>query len=71
MNDLSLAGPWRFELDPSDQGVAHAWYKRPLEVCPIVQVIDNFERNHRLGVLLECSVGQGQLLVCSCNVLEQ
>lgn len=31
---------------------------------PIVQTIDNFERNHKLGLLLECRVGKGKLLVC-------
>ncbi|WP_379152232.1 glycoside hydrolase family 2 TIM barrel-domain containing protein [Paenibacillus sp. sgz5001063] len=32
---------------------------------PIVQTIDNFERNHKLGFLLECSVGAGNLLICA------
>ena len=36
---------------------------------PIVQVIDNVERNHRLGLLFEFSVGKGRLLVC-CSDLE-
>lgn len=36
----------------------------PAEVRPVVQVIDNFERNHRLGLLLEARVGEGKLLVC-------
>ena len=31
---------------------------------PIVQVIDNIERNHRLGLVFEFAVGQGKLLVC-------
>lgn len=31
---------------------------------PIVQTIDNFERNHKLGFLFECRVGKGRLLVC-------
>jgi hypothetical protein len=43
----------------------------PDDLEPIVRVIDNFERNHRLGVIFECSVGAGQLLVCSCNLLQQ
>jgi hypothetical protein len=34
-----------------------------------VQVIDNVERNHRLGLLFEFAVGQGKLLVC-CSDLE-
>ena len=36
---------------------------------PIVQVIDNVERNHRLGLLFEFAVGKGSLLVC-CSDLE-
>ncbi|WP_244444841.1 glycoside hydrolase family 2 TIM barrel-domain containing protein [Paenibacillus camerounensis] len=31
---------------------------------PVVRTIDNFERNHRLGFLLECRVGTGKLLIC-------
>lgn len=31
---------------------------------PIVQTIDNFERNHKLSFLTECRVGAGSLLVC-------
>jgi hypothetical protein len=42
----------------------------PVDFRPIVQVIDNFERNHKLGVIFECKVGKGKLLVCSCNLQE-
>lgn len=31
---------------------------------PIVQVIDNIERNHKLGFVMEWKVGAGKLLVC-------
>ncbi|MOA14513.1 hypothetical protein D3C78_1346190 [compost metagenome] len=31
----------------------------------MVQTIDNFERNHKLSFLVECSVGAGNLLVCA------
>ena len=31
---------------------------------PIVQVIDNIERNHKLGLVMEWKVGVGKLLVC-------
>ncbi len=31
---------------------------------PIVQVIDNIERNHKLGLVMEWKVGKGKLLVC-------
>lgn len=32
---------------------------------PIVQMIDNFERNHKLGILFEGKAGEGKLLVCT------
>ena len=38
------------------------------EIQPIVQMIDNFERNHKLGLLFECKVGQGSLLVCTARL---
>lgn len=41
-------------MDEADRN----WY-------PVVQTIDNFERNHKLSFLLECSVGSGNLLVCA------
>lgn len=31
---------------------------------PIVQIIDNLERNHKLGLIFEFKIGQGKLLVC-------
>ena len=31
---------------------------------PIVQVIDNIERNHKLGLVMEWKMGAGKLLVC-------
>ncbi|MEG3047517.1 MAG: hypothetical protein RR872_02675 [Mucinivorans sp.] len=36
----------------------------PNDYMPIVQVIDNVERNHKLGLLFEFKVGAGKLLVC-------
>lgn len=35
------------------------------EWSPIVQTIDNFERNHKLGFLFECQVGSGNLMICA------
>lgn len=35
------------------------------EWSPIVQTIDNFERNHKLGFLFECRIGSGNLMVCA------
>lgn len=37
----------------------------PGDFRPIVQTIDNFERNHKLGMLFECKALNGRLLVCS------
>jgi hypothetical protein len=36
----------------------------PRDYRPIVQVIDNIERNHKLGLIFEFMVGKGRLLVC-------
>ncbi len=36
----------------------------PHTYFPIVQVIDNLERNHKLGMIFEFKVGKGKLLVC-------
>ncbi|MDE3068145.1 MAG: discoidin domain-containing protein [Verrucomicrobiota bacterium] len=35
----------------------------PVDYRPLVQVIDNFARNHKLGVIFEGRVGRGELLV--------
>jgi hypothetical protein len=35
---------------------------------PIVQVIDDFHRNHKLGAVFETRVGSGSLLVCSLDL---
>lgn len=40
----------------------------PPSFRPIVQVIDNFQRNHRLGCLFEARVGAGSLLVCTMDL---
>ena len=40
----------------------------PADFRPIVQVIDNFVRNHKLGNLLETRVGPGRLLICTIDL---
>lgn len=40
----------------------------PGNFMPIVQVIDNVERNHRLAMVLEARVGKGKLLVCMADM---
>ncbi len=36
----------------------------PENYRPVVQVIDNIERNHKLGLIMEFAVGKGKLLIC-------
>ncbi len=38
---------------------------------PLVQVIDNFLRNDKLGNVFEAKVGEGRLLVCSLNLRDK
>jgi hypothetical protein len=40
----------------------------PADYRPIIQVIDNFARNHKLGLLFETRVGKGKLLVCASDL---
>jgi hypothetical protein len=40
----------------------------PADYRPIIHVIDNFARNHKLGLLFEAKVGQGRLLVCASDL---
>jgi len=61
---------------PTDEHTSWQWFPivkharpfvldhTPQSYRPIVQVIDNVERNHKLGLLFEFSVGRGRLLVC-------
>ena len=42
----------------------------PADYRPIVQVMDNFARNHKLGNLFEARVGQGRLLACTINMVD-
>jgi hypothetical protein len=37
---------------------------------PIVQVIDNLERNAKLGLIFEFAVGKGKLLICTSRLNE-
>jgi hypothetical protein len=43
----------------------------PNEFRPIIQVIDNFARNWKLGNVFEAKVGKGSLLVCSLNLRDE
>lgn len=42
--------------------------KTPADYRPIIHVIDNFARNHKLGLLFETKVGKGKLLVCASDL---
>ena len=67
---------------PTDNHTDWQWYSiiknsRPLiidrlpkEIDPIVEVIDNVERNFRLALMLECNVGKGKLLILSTDLNE-
>lgn len=37
---------------------------------PIVQMVDNFERNHKLGILFEGKAGKGKLMICTSRLSE-
>lgn len=43
----------------------------PAGFRPLIQVIDNFDRNHKLAIAFEARVGSGRLLACSGGLLEQ
>ncbi|WP_321347747.1 sugar-binding domain-containing protein [uncultured Draconibacterium sp.] len=42
----------------------------PTDYYPIVQVVDNLERNHKMGLIFELKVGDGKLLVCMSQLNE-
>jgi len=41
----------------------------PDDYRPTVQVIDNFVRNHKLGLIAETEVGNGRMLICAIDLL--
>ena len=71
-----------FNAFPTDSHTSWQWYpvlkeSNPMTLdelssnyFPIVQVIDNVERNHKLGLIFEFSVGNGSLLVCMSDLNE-
>ena len=40
----------------------------PHGLQPMVQAIDDWNRNYKLGVMFECKVGNGKLMVCSVDL---
>lgn len=68
--------PTRYYSDWQWASIAHE--ARPLVMDqmpegfkPTVQVIDNIERNHKLGLIFEMAVGKGRLLVCMSDLSRQ
>lgn len=69
-----------FDSFPTENHTDWQWYpivknSRPLiidrlpkDFDPIVEVIDNVERNFRLALMLECNVGKGKLLILSVDL---
>ena len=65
-----------FRLFPTEEHTSWQWFpivknarpfildNSPAQYRPVVQVIDNIERNHKLGLIFEFRVGKGSLLVC-------
>lgn len=65
---------------PTDYHTNWQWYpvikqsypfildRMPAAYRPIVQVIDNIERNHKLGLIFEFNVEGGRLLVCMADL---
>ncbi len=58
---------WFPVLHHSHPLILDAW---PKDYLPMVQVIDNFERNHKLGLVMECKVGEGRLLIVMSDLNE-
>jgi len=40
----------------------------PADYRPLIHVIDNFGRNHKLGLLFETRIGKGSMLVCASDL---
>ncbi|MFG6427458.1 MAG: beta-glycosidase [Muribaculaceae bacterium] len=69
-----------FRLFPTDFHSDWQWFatvanshpliidRLPKDIDPIVEVIDNVERNYRLALMLECSVGKGKLMIISADM---
>ena len=54
--------------DKSDRSKAIILNETPNEYRPIVQMIDNYERNFKLGIIFETKVGKGRLLICALDL---
>ena len=54
--------------DVSDRSKAIILSETPPDYRPIVQVIDNYERNAKLGLIFETRAGDGKLLICAMDL---
>ena len=54
--------------DVKDRSKAIILDETPTDFRPILQVIDNYERNSKLGTIFETRVGPGKLLVCAMDL---
>lgn len=73
---LTNPGHSLFKSFPTDAYMNWQWFpivkqsypmildRLPVEYRPIVQVIDNVERNHKLGLIFEFEVEKGKVLIC-------
>jgi hypothetical protein len=41
----------------------------PVDYKPLVQTIDNFDRNPKLGMIFETKYGKGSALICAIDLL--
>jgi hypothetical protein len=41
----------------------------PVDYKPLIQTIDNFDRNHKLGMIFETKYRKGSLLICAIDLL--
>jgi hypothetical protein len=72
-----------FSLFPTDDFSNWQWWNliqgsqtmilndTPAGFRPLIQVIDNFDRNYKLGSVFEAKVGKGSLLVCTLKLTEE
>lgn len=69
-----------FRSFPTDYHTDWQWYpivhnsfpliidRLPVDIDPIVEPIDNVERNFRLALILECAVGKGKLMIIAADM---
>lgn len=69
-----------FDFFPTDSHTDWQWFpiiansrpliidRLPASIDPIIEPIDNVDRNYRLALMLECNVGKGKLLIVMANL---